>query len=319
MDAKTIETKSFARGAFGSYKSDDVDAFMQEVISYVKGLEKEKEGLLRDVKLLADKTEEYRANEEAVREALVKAQKYGNKIINDAESEAEEIKSAAEGEAAQTIESAQERALDISNEAMEETEKLIRDLKNKALTELNELKQQTAIERKTLEIAKAAASSFKADLFELYRVHLDAINRIPDLSETDYRPEVFPEETAKEDKALEEAVDEVLEEEPDEAFTEEESALKKAIEKAEKKAEKEAEKEEAPKQEEPENQLSFESLDADIPQEKEKMPLSDGDTSVIPVEKIDGDTTPEDVRRTMQDTSRPVHGRKYTDLKFGDK
>lgn len=311
MDARTIETKSFARGAFGSYKSDDVDAFMQEVISYVKGLEKEKEGLLHDIKLLADKTEEYRASEEAVREALVKAQKYGNKIINDAETEAEEIKGAAEDKAAQTVESAHQRALDISNEAMEETEKLIRDLKNKALLELNELKKQTAIERKTLEIAKAAASSFKADLFELYRVHLDAINRIPDLSETDYRPEVFPEETTEEDKALEKAVDEVLEEAPDAAFAEEKDVPEQA--------EEAPAKEEEPKQKEPENQLSFESLDADIPQDKEKAPLSDGDTSVIPVEKIDGDKTPEDVRRTMQDVSHPVRGRKYTDLKFGDK
>lgn len=95
MDAKTIAAKRFERGAFGSYKATDVDVFINEVADYVKKLEKEHDDLLRDLKILADKTEEYRESEDAVQEALVKAQKYGNKIINDAKIEAEEIDSAA--------------------------------------------------------------------------------------------------------------------------------------------------------------------------------------------------------------------------------
>ena len=194
MNAKTIAAKQFARGAFGTYKADDVDAFFGQVVAYVKQLEKESEEQLHNMKLLADKIEEYRASEGAVQEALVKAQKYGNKIINDAKLEAEEISNAAKAQAADTMTIAQEKAFAISNEAMEQTELLIRELKNKALTDLNELKQKTAIERKTMEHARAAASVFKADLFELYRAHLDLINRIPDLSETDYVPDVLPQE-----------------------------------------------------------------------------------------------------------------------------
>ena len=56
MDARTIAAKQFARGAFGSYKSDDVDAFFQEVSSYVKKLEKECDGLKQDLQALAEKT-----------------------------------------------------------------------------------------------------------------------------------------------------------------------------------------------------------------------------------------------------------------------
>lgn len=314
MNAKTIAAKQFARGAFGTYKADDVDAFFGQVVAYVKQLEKESEEQLHNMKLLADKIEEYRASEGAVQEALVKAQKYGNKIINDAKLEAEEISNAAKAQAADTMTIAQEKAFAISNEAMEQTELLIRELKNKALTDLNELKQKTAIERKTMEHARAAASVFKADLFELYRAHLDLINRIPDLSETDYVPDVLPQE---EEIAVNEptiaALEEVLMEEAPEAAKEEAFAAEVAPEEA---------KEEV-KDEVKEEQLDFakiaETNEIPVVEEPTITVESDGDTKVIPVEEIDGDTTPDDVRRTMQNTAKPVYGRKFTDLKFGSK
>ena len=314
MNAKTIAAKQFARGAFGTYKADDVDAFFGQVVAYVKQLEKESEEQLHNMKLLADKIEEYRASEGAVQEALVKAQKYGNKIINDAKLEAEEISNAAKAQAADTMTIAQEKAFAISNEAMEQTELLIRELKNKALTDLNELKQKTAIERKTMEHARAAASVFKADLFELYRAHLDLINRIPDLSETDYVPDVLPQE---EEIAVNEptiaALEEVLMEEAPEAAKEEAFAAEVAPE----------ETKEEVKDEAKEEQLDFakiaETNEIPVVEEPTITVESDGDTKVIPVEEIDGDTTPDDVRRTMQNTAKPVYGRKFTDLKFGSK
>ena len=314
MNAKTIAAKQFARGAFGTYKADDVDAFFGQVVAYVKQLEKESEEQLHNMKLLADKIEEYRASEGAVQEALVKAQKYGNKIINDAKLEAEEISNAAKAQAADTMTIAQEKAFAISNEAMEQTELLIRELKNKALTDLNELKQKTAIERKTMEHARAAASVFKADLFELYRAHLDLINRIPDLSETDYVPDVLPQE---DEIAVNEptiaALEEVLMEEAPEAAKEEAFAAEVAPE----------ETKEEVKDEVKEEQLDFakiaETNEIPVVEEPTITVESDGDTKVIPVEEIDGDTTPDDVRRTMQNTAKPVYGRKFTDLKFGSK
>ncbi len=314
MNAKTIAAKQFARGAFGTYKADDVDAFFGQVVAYVKQLEKESEEQLHNMKLLADKIEEYRASEGAVQEALVKAQKYGNKIINDAKLEAEEISNAAKAQAADTMTIAQEKAFAISNEAMEQTELLIRELKNKALTDLNELKQKTAIERKTMEHARAAASVFKADLFELYRAHLDLINRIPDLSETDYVPDVLPQE---DEIAVNEptiaALEEVLMEEAPEAAKEEAFTAEVAPE----------ETKEEVKDEVKEEQLDFakiaETNEIPVVEEPTITVESDGDTKVIPVEEIDGDTTPDDVRRTMQNTAKPVYGRKFTDLKFGSK
>ncbi len=359
MDAKTIATKQFARGAFGSYKADDVDVFFQEVLTYVKKLEKEHDDLLRDLKILADKTEEYREGAEAVQEALVKAQKYGNKIINDAKIEAEEIDSAAKAKAQEIIQTAQEKAYTISSEAMEQTEQLIRDLKNKALAELNELKKKTAIERKTMEHAKVAASSFKADLFELYRTHLDLINRIPELEEGDFVPETMPQVENEEDKpitieqelpiqetaAIEEAAEKSAEETEEESV--EEAAEKSAEEAVEFIAQEPAEEavpaakqpEDETPQEKSEETASFESLFGkpeevhhSAPSDPEQVTMelvmqaeeadtkqieTEGDTTVIPTQNIDGDKTPEDVRRTVSNSSRPVYGRKFTDLKFG--
>lgn len=324
MDAKTIAAKQFARGAFGSYKSDDVDAFFQEVSGYVKMLEKERDDLKRDLKVLAEKTEEYRASEEAVQEALVKAQKYGNKIINDAKLEAEEISNAAKLKAQETVTVAQEKAYAISNEAMEQTEQLIRELKNKALGELNELKQKTAIERKSMEQAKHAASSFKADLFELYRAHLDLINRIPDISETDYVPETLPELEAQPDVSEPEQAEQPAVEAAEPEAVPEEPVKETEPQEAEPTEEPEAEpvpEEEKEEENEPE-QVTIESALRERVQEEESESKAqpknaEGDTTVIPTESIDGDRTPDDVRRTMQNTAKPVYGRKFTDLKFG--
>ncbi len=345
MDAKTIASKQFVRGAFGSYKSDDVDAFFQEVVSYVQNLEKEQEHLLRDMKTLAAKVEEYQASEDAVQEALIKAQKYGNKIINDAETEAEEIASVAKSKAAETITLAQEKAHVISNEAMEQTEQLIRELKDKALTELNELKQKSAIERKTMENAKIAASTFKADLFELYRAHLDLINRIPDLSETDYQPEALPtvpmdeqpqaelaQTTQEVEPMVEEPVavqDEIVVEEvavqiEDEEPQEQAEEIKSEEEPSQDEQPEEIKTEEPPQDEQPE-EIKLEEPPEDeqpkeeIPEQKSTFPESDfkEDTSVIPTQVIDGDLTPDDVRRTIHNTAKPVYGRKFTDLKYG--
>ena len=328
MDAKTIAAKQFARGAFGSYKTDDVDAFFQEVSSYVRKLEKECDDLKQDLKALAEKTEEYRASEDAVQEALVKAQKYGIKIVNDAKLEAEEIGNAAKLKAQETITLAQEKAYAISNEAMEQTEQLIRELKNKALGELNELKQKTAIERKSMEKAKHAASSFKADLFELYRTHLDLINRIPDISETDYVPETLPELEVEGKPVFAEPEEPVAEEEAaiNEPEVEEEKIVEPIIAEEVQPEEPETVEESASAQDSEPEQVTIESAlrehaeekpAKEKPEKKSQPENPEGDTIVIPTESIDGDRTPDDVRRTMQNTAKPVYGRKFTDLKFG--
>ena len=144
--------------------------------------------------------------------------------------------------------------------------------------------------------------------------HLDLINRIPDLSETDYVPDVLPQE---EEIAVNEptiaALEEVLMEEAPEAAKEEAFAAEVAPE----------ETKEEVKDEAKEEQLDFakiaETNEIPVVEEPTITVESDGDTKVIPVEEIDGDTTPDDVRRTMQNTAKPVYGRKFTDLKFGSK
>lgn len=216
---------------------------------------------------------------------------------------------------------------------MEQTERLIRELKNKALAELNELKQKTAVERKTMEQAKIAASSFKADLFELYRMHLDSINRIPDLSETDYVPETLPElespqpeeaaETASpEENPADAAAQSALKESEDSETEDPFAQLEETGDSDSAASEETAQSEESSEASKEPEQLKWGAFEQDtktFEEEPKVQPQQEtaGDTTVIPTQKIDGDATPEDVRRTMQNTSKPVYGRKFTDLKFG--
>ena len=89
-----IKDVSFEKGR--GYRVRDVDAFIDEVIITFEQMKKEKSDLIRKMDILATRVEQYRADEETVRNALLTAQKAADQSIKDAKAQAAAIISEAE-------------------------------------------------------------------------------------------------------------------------------------------------------------------------------------------------------------------------------
>ena len=94
-----IKEKTFEKALFGGYDMAAVDAFLEEISSDLALLQKENATLKGKMKVLVDKVEEYRGNEDALRMAVVSAQRLGNIIERESKEKAEAMVADATAEA----------------------------------------------------------------------------------------------------------------------------------------------------------------------------------------------------------------------------
>ena len=85
-----IASKRFDK-AMGGFRQDEVEEFLNQVAEEYGALVKEKEELEEKINLLAEKIEQYRADEDSLRSALIGAQKLGDSVIRDSKIKAENI------------------------------------------------------------------------------------------------------------------------------------------------------------------------------------------------------------------------------------
>lgn len=99
MSPQEAESRVFSKASFsGGYHMAQVDAFLDELISDYAGLYKENAALKGKMKVLAEKLEEYRATEDAMRRTLLSAQKMADTMLQEAESQKSEAIAKAEAE-----------------------------------------------------------------------------------------------------------------------------------------------------------------------------------------------------------------------------
>lgn len=84
ITAQDIREKTFEKSKFGGYDMASVDDFLEELADDITASQKENAVLKSKMKVLVDKVEEYRANEEALNLAVLSAQKLAVQIENDA-------------------------------------------------------------------------------------------------------------------------------------------------------------------------------------------------------------------------------------------
>ena len=94
-----IKEKTFEKALFGGYDMAAVDSFLEEISSDLALLQKENATLKGKMKVLVDKVEEYRGNEDALRMAVVSAQRLGNIIEREAKDKADALVADATAEA----------------------------------------------------------------------------------------------------------------------------------------------------------------------------------------------------------------------------
>ena len=127
ISAQDIREKGFDKVRKDGSDMESVDDFLGEVADSISAYQKENAVLKSKMKVLVDKIEEYRTNEEALNQAILSAQKLAVQIENDARSRSAEMLSDAEQKVQEII---------------------------------GGITEQTAIEEKKLADAKASADKF---------------------------------------------------------------------------------------------------------------------------------------------------------------
>ena len=110
ITAQDIREKGFERARMGGYDMASVDEFLEELADDVAATQKENAVLKSKMKVLVDKIEEYRANEEALNAAILSAQKLAVQIESDARQRAAATIAEAEQKAQETLGSISSRA-----------------------------------------------------------------------------------------------------------------------------------------------------------------------------------------------------------------
>ena len=170
LSLNDIINASFRKSGFSGYRAEDVDVFIDKVReSYdellKKGLEKDEqidrlntEGrqTADKLKILADKIEEYRTQEDEIKNALISAQKLGDASVREARHKAEII---------------------------------VKDASQKAERIIASADEKIAEQKRELERLQRTVSDFRTKLLNTYKEHLTLIDALPAA-----KPQVLPEE-----------------------------------------------------------------------------------------------------------------------------
>ena len=110
ITAQDIREKTFEKARIGGYDMASVDDFLEELADDITASQKENAVLKSKMKVLVDKIEEYRANEEALNMAVLSAQKLAVQIESEARTRAANMLADAEKQVKATVGSIEERA-----------------------------------------------------------------------------------------------------------------------------------------------------------------------------------------------------------------
>ena len=157
ISVNDIRERKFEKAAFG-YKQEDIDEFLEELVREVENIDAERDDLNTKIQILADKVREYRQDEEALKDALLGAQKQGHQIVSEAQEKADNIIARAEAKAQELIDEATVK----HDEAMEKNRIAI------------------AKEHENLKEAQRQVAEFKKKLFDMYKSHLEMISAMPE-------------------------------------------------------------------------------------------------------------------------------------------
>lgn len=141
-----IREISFRRAGKNGYNAADVDDFIDEVTATVEQLIAEKNDCVRKMDILAGKIEQYREDEETVRNALLTSQKLSDTTIKEAQNKADYI---------------------------------IRAAEKKSRTILTEAEMATEREKDKFEALHGETAKLRKEIIALYKKHLALVEELP--------------------------------------------------------------------------------------------------------------------------------------------
>lgn len=99
LTPQEVSERAFQKASFGGYNMAQVDEFLDILTGDYSALYSENAVLKSKMKVLVDKVEEYRSTEEAMRKALMTAQRMADDLVREAEQKRSQLLAKAEQEA----------------------------------------------------------------------------------------------------------------------------------------------------------------------------------------------------------------------------
>ena len=137
--------------AFQGYRREDVDDYLKQVAQAMDDLAAQNDDLQKKLVMLAQRIEKYRTMENSLSTSMINAQRMGDSIIHESKQKAAEI-----------IRSANIKAEDREQRARDDVE----------------------LAKQEIVTLKGEADSFKRSLIEMYRKHINLINKLQENIQT---------------------------------------------------------------------------------------------------------------------------------------
>ena len=202
LTPERIKEKTFQTTGRGSYRAEDVDSFLNEVAVSYEQMFKENTDLIKKISILAKKVEEYRADEDSLKMALLNAQKLADKIVAeaketaanevasvkaetdklraDAASDAAALELNAKNESESLLENSKREANAILTSAKEEAERVVNEANATSKEILGGINRKVTKESLVLEMMQKESTMFKQRLVSMYKEHINLINKLPE-------------------------------------------------------------------------------------------------------------------------------------------
>ncbi|WP_298734086.1 DivIVA domain-containing protein [uncultured Subdoligranulum sp.] len=142
-DVRRVTFEKSMRG----YRCDDVDDYLKQVAESMEALSAQNDDLQKKLVVLAQRIDQYRAEEDTLRTTMINAQRLGENVIREAKQKAAEI-----------IRTANMKAEDREQRARDDVE----------------------LAKQEIVTLKSEADSFKRSLMEMYRKHINLISKLPE-------------------------------------------------------------------------------------------------------------------------------------------
>lgn len=149
MTPQEVSQHAFAKASFGGYNMAMVDEFLDVLTEDYSALYRENAVLKSKMKVLVEKVEEYRSTEDAMRKALLTAQRMADEMVQDAQRKQAELLAQAEAEARKKVEA---------------------------------LRQEVESEQLRLTAAQSSTAAYVGKLKELYQHEMEYLGGLSQLS-----------------------------------------------------------------------------------------------------------------------------------------
>jgi len=171
LTPQEVSEHAFAKATFGGYNMAMVDEFLDILTADYTALYNENAVLKSKMKVLVDKVEEYRSTEEAMRKALMSAQRMADQLVQEAQEKKQSILQEAEQEAAE---------------------------------QTAEIRRQIEVEQARLVAAQQATAAYVQQVRQLQANALGYLDRLDEIT-----PDVEPAPLTREEQAAQEIEDSV--------------------------------------------------------------------------------------------------------------